>query len=89
MQVGTYQLLETRTDQIDAHHEYVEALRDYWVARSELELAVGRPLARWGILKTPPARGTSPSDRDLAIVSGALATILQHAARATFQPQNR
>ncbi|MBA3549056.1 MAG: TolC family protein [Nannocystis sp.] len=41
MLVGTYQLLETRTDQIDARQEYVEALRDYWVARSELELAVG------------------------------------------------
>ncbi len=41
MLVGTYQLLGTRTDQIDARREYVEALRDYWVAHSELELAVG------------------------------------------------
>ena len=41
MQVGTYQLLETRSDQIDADRAYVAALRDYWVARSELELAVG------------------------------------------------
>lgn len=41
MLVGTYQLLATRTDQIDAREQYVEALRDYWVARSELELAVG------------------------------------------------
>jgi outer membrane protein, heavy metal efflux system len=41
MQIGTYQLLETRSDQIDAHREYVAALRDYWTARSELELAVG------------------------------------------------
>jgi len=41
MQLGTYQLLETRSDQLDAHREYVEALRDYWVARGELELAVG------------------------------------------------
>jgi outer membrane protein TolC len=41
MQLGTYQLLETRSDQLDAHQEYVEALRDYWIARSELELAVG------------------------------------------------
>lgn len=41
MLVGTYQLLETRTDQIDAQQQYVEALRDYWIARSELELAVG------------------------------------------------
>lgn len=41
MQLGTYQLLETRTDQIDAQRDYVEALRDYWIAHSELELAVG------------------------------------------------
>ncbi len=48
MLVGTYQLLETRSDQIDAHQEYVEALRDYWVARSELELAVGGRLPGGG-----------------------------------------
>jgi cobalt-zinc-cadmium efflux system outer membrane protein len=48
MLVGTYQLLETRTDQIDARQEYVEALRDYWVARSELELAVGGRLPAGG-----------------------------------------
>ncbi len=48
MQVGTYQLLETRTDQIDAHQQYVAALRDYWVARSELELAVGGRLPGGG-----------------------------------------
>lgn len=41
MQVGTYQLLETRADQLDADREYLEALRDYWTARSDLELAVG------------------------------------------------
>lgn len=48
MLVGTYQLLETRSDQIDAHRQYVEALRDYWIARSELELAVGGRLPREG-----------------------------------------
>ncbi len=41
MLIGTYQLLETRSDQIEARREYVEAVRDYWVARSELELATG------------------------------------------------
>jgi len=48
MLVGTYQLLETRTDQIDTQQKYVEALRDYWVARSELELAVGGHLPAGG-----------------------------------------
>lgn len=41
MQLGTYQLLETRSDQLEAHLEYLEALRDYWIARGELELSVG------------------------------------------------
>ena len=48
MLVGTYQLLETRTDQIDARQDYVEALRDYWIALSELELAVGGRLPAGG-----------------------------------------
>jgi len=48
MQLGTYQLLETRSDQLEAHQEYVEALRDYWIARSELELSVGGRLPSMG-----------------------------------------
>lgn len=41
MQVGTYQLLESRSHQLEAQCAYIEALRDYWIAHSELELAVG------------------------------------------------
>lgn len=41
MLLGTYQLLETRSDQTEARREFVHALRDYWAAHSELELAVG------------------------------------------------
>jgi cobalt-zinc-cadmium efflux system outer membrane protein len=41
MLVGTYQLLETRSDEFEARREYVHALRDYWVAHGELELAIG------------------------------------------------
>ncbi len=41
MLLGTYQLLETRADQLEERRHYVEALHDYWVARSELELATG------------------------------------------------
>ena len=44
MLIGTYQLLETRSDQVEARLEYVEAVRDYWVERSELEFAVGGSL---------------------------------------------
>jgi cobalt-zinc-cadmium efflux system outer membrane protein len=44
MLVGTYQLLETRSDEFEARREFVHALRDYWVAHSELELAIGGQL---------------------------------------------
>jgi cobalt-zinc-cadmium efflux system outer membrane protein len=41
MLVGTYQLLETRADQIAVERAHVEAVRDYWIARADLELATG------------------------------------------------
>lgn len=41
MLVGTYQLLETRADQIESQRELAEAIRDYWIARANLELAIG------------------------------------------------
>ncbi len=41
MLVGVFQLLAVREQEIDAGREYVEALRDYWMARAELKRAVG------------------------------------------------
>ena len=41
MQVGIFELLQSKQAEIDAGREYVEALKDYWVARAELERAVG------------------------------------------------
>ncbi len=45
MLIGTYQLLETRADQVESQREYVHALRDYWVERADLELAAGGRLS--------------------------------------------
>jgi outer membrane protein, heavy metal efflux system len=45
MLIGTYELLETRTAQIEIQQDYVEAVRSYWIARADLELAVGGQLA--------------------------------------------
>jgi len=39
--VGVFRLLQARRDQIDAAREYVQALRDYWTARANLDRAVG------------------------------------------------
>lgn len=41
MQIGPFQLLQARQAQLDAGRQYTETLRNYWVARSDLERAVG------------------------------------------------
>ena len=41
MLVGNYELFTTRAEQIEAEHKSIEALRDYWITRAELERAVG------------------------------------------------
>jgi cobalt-zinc-cadmium efflux system outer membrane protein len=41
MLLGPYQLLEAKRDEVGAYREYIEALRDYWILRSELERASG------------------------------------------------
>lgn len=38
MVVGVFQLLQAKRDQIDAGRMYIERLREYWVARSSVEL---------------------------------------------------
>jgi outer membrane protein, heavy metal efflux system len=53
MQIGVFELLQAKQAEIDAGREYIEALRDYWVARAELERAVGGPLK-------PSAPATQP-----------------------------
>ncbi len=44
MLIGAYELLEIRAEQVHSEAEYVEALRDYWIAHAELERAVGGKL---------------------------------------------
>lgn len=39
MQIGAFQLLEAKREQIAAGRAYVGVLRDYWIARADLELA--------------------------------------------------
>ena len=41
MLIGNYELFLTRAEQIEAEHKSIEALRDYWMTRAELERAVG------------------------------------------------
>jgi cobalt-zinc-cadmium efflux system outer membrane protein len=44
MVVGVFQLLEAKRGEIEAGVDYVESLRDYWVARVDLERALGTEL---------------------------------------------
>ena len=41
MLLGVFQLLQAKRDEVNAYREYLEALRDYWIAFAELERAVG------------------------------------------------
>lgn len=41
MLLGVYQLIQAKQAEYEAYREYIEALRDYWIARSDLERAVG------------------------------------------------
>lgn len=44
MLLGTYQLLQAKQGEVGAYREFIEALRDYWIARANLERAAGGPL---------------------------------------------
>ena len=41
---GTYDLLLVKQNELEAERGYIEAWRDYWIARAELERAVGGKL---------------------------------------------
>ena len=41
MLLSVYHLLQVKQLEIDAYRGYIEALRDYWIARSDLERAIG------------------------------------------------
>jgi len=54
MHVGVSQLLEAKRNEIDGGREYIETLRDYWIARAELERAIGGRIPA-GVSATRPA----------------------------------
>ena len=48
MQIGAFQLLQAKQQQIDAGNAYIRTLRDYWVARTELDLLLSGRMASLG-----------------------------------------
>ena len=54
MLIGAYQLLAAKQNEVDAYRQFIEALRDYWIARAEVERAVASAIPSG--LPAPPPR---------------------------------
>ena len=44
MLLGVYQLISAKENEINSYREYIESVRDYWIARADLERAIGTQL---------------------------------------------
>jgi cobalt-zinc-cadmium efflux system outer membrane protein len=80
MLLGTFDLLLARQQQYDAYQRYIEAVRDYWLARTDLARAVGTQLPSDAQIGTDtldpgeilpePAHDTPPSVAPAANATG-------------------
>lgn len=61
MLTGPFELIDAKHEEFDAYEDYLDALREYWLARNELSRAIGRGL---------------PSDAAIAGDAGASAIVL-------------
>jgi cobalt-zinc-cadmium efflux system outer membrane protein len=64
MYVGVFQLLQAKRDQVDAGREYIDSLREYWLARCELERAIGGRLPGSSHPSTLPAATQPAADHE-------------------------
>ena len=62
MLLGVFQLIQAKQGEVNAYREYIEAVRDYWITRSELERAIGGRLAVLDseVVTMPPPAGNDP-----------------------------
>ena len=60
MLVGVFDLIRTKQDEYDTYQMYLEALRDYWLARTALTLAVGAPLPSSAVISDQSAAPELP-----------------------------
>jgi cobalt-zinc-cadmium efflux system outer membrane protein len=67
MSIGVFQLLQARRDQIATARQYVDGLREYWMARSEAESLLAGRLSRafMDSRSTMPATSTSTGSEGL------------------------
>lgn len=62
MQIGPIQLVQAKRDQIETGRRYIETLTEYWLARTELERAVGGELSLAPDTAPPAPPPSEPSD---------------------------
>ena len=72
MLLGVFDLIEAKTREYEAYEGYIEAVRDYWLARVELTRLVGTRLP-----STPTTLEAGPSASDILEPSGS-APMTQH-----------
>ena len=65
MLLGPYQLIMAKQNEINAQGEYVESLKDYWMAHADLQRALGGDLRPAGKepVSSPPAAPPDADDR--------------------------
>ena len=69
MLIGVFELIAAKQQEYEAYAGYIEAVRDYWIARTELTRAVGRRLPSSDQPMTPrldPAEQLKPKDAGAA-----------------------
>jgi cobalt-zinc-cadmium efflux system outer membrane protein len=54
MFVGVFELLQARRDEVEAGRDYLDALKDYWVSRTDLAKAVGSSLPAGAVPASQP-----------------------------------
>lgn len=65
MQLGPFHLLAAKERELDAERDYIEAVKNYWTARAELERAVGGNLFPRDSIPMPKTRQQpQPKPRD-------------------------
>ena len=67
MLIGVFELVQAKVDEYDAYQSYLEAVRDYWLARVELMQAVGQRLPS-DAAASPP----TPSVQDILTPKGGM-----------------
>jgi outer membrane protein TolC len=67
MLIGVFELVQAKVDEYDAYQSYLEAVRDYWLARVELMQAVGQRLPSDAAASQP-----TPSVQDILTPKGGM-----------------